>query len=1157
MKRCRDDSSGQSTIMGGSNVRRLTTTDALTYLQLVKDVFRDKKDKYEEFLEVMKDFKAQRIDTHVVIRRVKQLFVGHQHLILGFNTFIPKGCQITLTPEEGGPLLAKKQVQIDDAFSFVGKIKAKLQGDNHVFKSFLHILSMYKMENKSVSEVYQEVSELFRDHPDLLSEFTLFLPYDSVAATIRDSQADIREQGYDERNLNHNGVQHVFCNRKSSADQFHQFGDGTENNVKLDDHEKERGAQHKDNDGSEQHRYLQKSIQELDLSNFSQRTSIGAEVLNDHWVSVTSGSEDYSFKHMRKNQYEESLFRCEDDRFEMDMLLESVTSTIKHVEELLDEINDNAIGTDPLIRIEDHFTALNLRCIERLYGDHGLDVIDVLRKSSPLALPVILTRLKQKQEDWARCRSEFNKVWAETYSKNYHKSLDHRSFYFKQQDTKTLSTKALLAEIKEICDGQKQLRKKDAVLSIAVESRQPVIPHMEFEYPDSDIHEDIYQLIKYSCGELCSSELLDKVMKIWTTFFELVLGIPSRPQECAEDTHDVDKDNSAHNSVGEENFGSNCTTIANHNPSNISVNRDDHTTTEHSTPSRVCLGNGIDGPPHPRDSAYIDEEKSQNLCQTPEDEKLAGTNVLNESSVIGKQATLGEQLTNSSTARVGNVSGPSATMVSFDINVERGLNMHISDGSKVPVCIRSMPSSSERVKEGPEVQECHSRSMSDIKAEKEEGELSPNEDTGLDNNVAYYGSAQAHMINGHYKTPHGDGIPGNTGEHVRGGENASQYAKFSPGAEDCSPEDPDEDADHEEEENKVESECEDGVEDPHNVEADGALMPLSDSFLHSVRPLTRHVPVELKDMDKDSQIFYGNDSSYLLFRLHQTLYERLRKAKLYSSSAKNGWRVSNDMNPTDSYARFINALQSLLDGSSDNARFEDDCRSIIGTHSYILFTLEKLIYKLVKQLQAIATDDVEMRLIQLYAYEKSRNPTGFSDVVYHANAHLLLPEGSNIYRIECSGTPLRLSIQLMDHELDKPEGAAVNMNPNFADYLYGDVLCSDVPEEEKRGMYLKRNKRKNSHGDADNALFEVMEGVIMINGLESRIKVRTSKVAYAAGSRDFMFRTRKRRRTFYLHTSSISPLSNVIYRFNDPSDMQAQQKIELYQTRLDVLLCFL
>ncbi|CAJ1939999.1 unnamed protein product [Sphenostylis stenocarpa] len=207
-------------------------------------------------------------------------------------------------------------------------------------------------------------------------------------------------------------------------------------------------------------KYAAKPISELDLSNCeqctpsyrllpknylippaSQRTELGAEVLNDHWVSVTSGSEDYSFKHMRKNQYEESLFRCEDDRFELDMLLESVNGATKRVEELLEKINANIIKGDSPIRIEEHLTALNLRCIERLYGDHGLDVMDVLKKNASLALPVILTRLKQKQDEWARCRADFNKVWAEIYAKNYHKSLDHRSFYFKQQDTKSLSTK--------------------------------------------------------------------------------------------------------------------------------------------------------------------------------------------------------------------------------------------------------------------------------------------------------------------------------------------------------------------------------------------------------------------------------------------------------------------------------------------------------------------------------------------------------------------------------------------------------------------------------------------------------------------------------------------------------------------------------------------
>lgn len=47
---------------------------------------------YDTFLEIMKEFKSQRIDTAGVIRAVKKLFKGHRELILGFNTFLPKVC---------------------------------------------------------------------------------------------------------------------------------------------------------------------------------------------------------------------------------------------------------------------------------------------------------------------------------------------------------------------------------------------------------------------------------------------------------------------------------------------------------------------------------------------------------------------------------------------------------------------------------------------------------------------------------------------------------------------------------------------------------------------------------------------------------------------------------------------------------------------------------------------------------------------------------------------------------------------------------------------------------------------------------------------------------------------------------------------------------
>ena len=63
-----------------------------------------------------------------------------------------------------------------------------------------------------------------------------------------------------------------------------------------------------------------------------------AQVLNDLWVSVPTGSEDFSFKIMRKNVFEDALFRCEDERHEIDMVLDNNAAAIRVLEPLADEI---------------------------------------------------------------------------------------------------------------------------------------------------------------------------------------------------------------------------------------------------------------------------------------------------------------------------------------------------------------------------------------------------------------------------------------------------------------------------------------------------------------------------------------------------------------------------------------------------------------------------------------------------------------------------------------------------------------------------------------------------------------------------------------------------------------------------------------------------
>ncbi|XP_061360137.1 paired amphipathic helix protein Sin3-like 2 [Gastrolobium bilobum] len=94
----------------------------------------------------------------------------------------------------------KKTVEFEEAISFVNKIKKRFQSDEHVYKSFLNISNMYRKEHKDIGEIYSEVATLFKDHRDLLEEFTRFLP-DSFAAPSTQHAPDARNslQRFSER----------------------------------------------------------------------------------------------------------------------------------------------------------------------------------------------------------------------------------------------------------------------------------------------------------------------------------------------------------------------------------------------------------------------------------------------------------------------------------------------------------------------------------------------------------------------------------------------------------------------------------------------------------------------------------------------------------------------------------------------------------------------------------------------------------------------------------------------------------------------------------------------------------------------------------------------------------------------------------------------
>lgn len=96
----------------------------------------------------------------------------------------------------------------------------------------------------------------------------------------------------------------------------------------------------------------------------------------------------------------------------------------------------------------------------------------------------------------------------------------------------------MLAEIKEIKENKQ--KEDDMILSISAGSRYSITPNLEFDYTDSELHEDLYKLIKYSCEEVCSSkEQLDKVLGLWTNFVEQILGVPCCPRDSEATENDV------------------------------------------------------------------------------------------------------------------------------------------------------------------------------------------------------------------------------------------------------------------------------------------------------------------------------------------------------------------------------------------------------------------------------------------------------------------------------------------------------------------------------------------------------------------------------------------------------------------------------------------
>jgi len=139
------------------------------------------------------------------------------------------------------------------------------------------------------------------------------------------------------------------------------------------------------------------------------RDALSNEVLNDDWVShPTWASEDGGFIAHKKNTHEEALYRCEEERYEFDLNIESTKSVIAALETVQYTLSQLTAEEGrrfklPITLVPGGSAVIYQRVIKKIYDkERGLEVIESLLNHPAVAVPLVLKRLKQKDEEWRR-----------------------------------------------------------------------------------------------------------------------------------------------------------------------------------------------------------------------------------------------------------------------------------------------------------------------------------------------------------------------------------------------------------------------------------------------------------------------------------------------------------------------------------------------------------------------------------------------------------------------------------------------------------------------------------------------------------------------------------------------------------------------------------
>ncbi|XP_026280513.1 paired amphipathic helix protein Sin3a [Frankliniella occidentalis] len=373
-------------------------------------------------------------------------------------------------------------------YAFFDNVRKALRSQE-VYTNFLRCLQLFNEEVVSKTELVQLVTPFLGKYPELFRRFKDFI-------------------GACEGNVNAPGVHGLVGGLGGSLGGNSLGVESIPNNVARQDRPSGEHALEIDYSTCKR---LGASYCALP-KNYTQpkctgRTTLCKEVLNDTWVSFPTWSEDSTFVTSRKTQYEEYIYRCEDERFELDVVIETNAATIRVLEGVHKKLQRLSPEEVAKFRLDDCLggasPTIHQRALKRIYGDKAADIIDGLKKNPSVAVPVVLRRLKAKEEEWREAQKGFNKLWREQNEKYYLKSLDHQGINFKQNDVKQLRSKSLFNEIETLFDERHEQAEEGS-------SETTTGPHLVLPYKDKTVLNDAAELLIHHVKRQTSIHKEDK-----------------------------------------------------------------------------------------------------------------------------------------------------------------------------------------------------------------------------------------------------------------------------------------------------------------------------------------------------------------------------------------------------------------------------------------------------------------------------------------------------------------------------------------------------------------------------------------------------------------------------------------------------------------------